>query len=64
MTRAGNWRIAQAGNERLPVVVLVHGSSGLDPNIDLWQRELNVLGISTFAIDGLTGRSLTNVNAD
>jgi dienelactone hydrolase len=61
---AGNLRIAQAGTERLPTVILMHGSGGLGGNAEFWQRELNALGVSTFAIDGFTGRGLTTVNTN
>jgi dienelactone hydrolase len=60
---AGQLRIAQ-GAGRLPVVVLQHGSSGYAANIDVWSRELNEMGISTFALDGFTGRGLTEVNSN
>jgi len=60
---AGQLRIAQ-GSGRLPVVVLQHGSAGFAPNIEYWSRELNATGISTFAIDGFTGRGLTDVNSN
>ena len=30
---------------RLPVVVLMHGSGGMGPNIELWAREFNAIGI-------------------
>jgi dienelactone hydrolase len=63
VTVTGELRIAQ-GDGRLPAVVLVHGSSGIGPNIDTWVRELNAEGISTFAIDGFTGRGLMTVGAD
>lgn len=33
-------------------------------NIEMWARELNAMGISTFALDGFTGRGLTQVNTD
>jgi dienelactone hydrolase len=59
----GQLRIA-AGSGRLPLVVLQHGSGGIAANIDLWERELNAIGVSTFALDGFTGRGLTNVNTD
>lgn len=61
---AGSLRIARGGKDRLPVVILMHGSGGISANVEFWQRELNALGISTFTIDGLTGRGLTNVNAN
>jgi dienelactone hydrolase len=60
---SGQLRIAQ-GSGRLPVVVLIHGSSGMGPNIDFWTRVFNEMGVSTFALDGFTGRGLTSVNTD
>jgi dienelactone hydrolase len=59
----GQLRIAQ-GSDRLPVVVIQHGSGGFLANIELWSRELNEAGISTFALDGFTGRGLTEVNSN
>src|SRR5262245_42276769 len=61
VTIAGELRIAQ-GSGRSPLVILQHGSSGFGPNIELWSRHLNALGISTFALDGFTARGLTEVN--
>src|SRR5882724_1142130 len=63
VTASGEFRIAQ-GSGRLPVVVLIHGSGGIGPNIAMWSNELNAMGIATFAIDGFTGRGLTSVNMD
>jgi dienelactone hydrolase len=62
-TVTGEFRIAQ-GSGKLPAVVLIHGSGGMGPNIEAWARELNAVGISTFALDGFTGRGLTSVNMD
>ncbi|WP_457107995.1 dienelactone hydrolase family protein [Methylobacterium sp. P5_C11] len=64
VTVAGILRIAKAGTERLPTVILMHGSGGLGGNIEFWQRALAARGLSTFAIDGFTGRGLTSVNTD
>ncbi|HEY1393400.1 MAG TPA: dienelactone hydrolase family protein, partial [Methylibium sp.] len=63
VTITGELRIAQ-GAGRLPVVVLQHGSGGMGPNVDMWARELNQIGVSTFALDGFTGRGLTEVNTN
>jgi dienelactone hydrolase len=63
VTIAGQFRIAQ-GIGRLPVVVLQHGSSGYAANVDVWSKEFNEMGISTFALDGFTGRGLTEVNSN
>ena len=60
VTVAGEFRIAQ-GSGRLPVVVLMHGSSGVGATTEAWVRKFNTMGISTFVIDGFTGRGLTVV---
>jgi len=60
VTVAGEFRIAQ-GAGRLPVVVLMHGSSGVGANIEPWTRQFNSMGISTFVIDGFSGRGLSVV---
>ena len=52
------------GEGRLPVVVLQHGSGGMAANIEMWSRELNAIGVSTLALDGFTGRGLTNVGTN
>src|ERR1700730_4311787 len=58
VTVAGELRIAQ-GTGRLPVVVLMHGSSGVGATTEAWVHTFNAMGISTFVIDGFTGRGLT-----
>jgi dienelactone hydrolase len=60
VTVAGEFRIAQ-GSGKLPVAVLMHGSSGVGANIEAWARHFNAMGISTFVIDGFSGRGLTAV---
>jgi dienelactone hydrolase len=52
------------GAGRLPVVVLMHGSGGKGPNVEMWAREYNIMGIATFALDGFTGRGLTQVSTN
>ncbi len=56
----GELAIAQ-GNGRLPVAVLMHGSGGIGGNVQYWKRLFNAAGISTFVIDGVTGRGFTGV---
>ena len=58
VTVVGELRVAQ-GSGRLPVVVLMHGSGGVGANIAHWTRTFNAMGISTFVIDGFTGRGIT-----
>jgi dienelactone hydrolase len=63
VTVAGEFRIAQ-GTGRLPAVILMHGSSGVGANIEPWVHRFNAMGISTFVIDGFTGRGLTTVGTN
>ncbi|GAC1501855.1 MAG: dienelactone hydrolase family protein [Bradyrhizobium sp.] len=63
VTVAGEFRIAQ-GSGRLPVVVLMHGSSGVGANVEPWVHQFNGMGISTFVIDGFSGRGLTAVGSN
>jgi dienelactone hydrolase len=63
VTTTGQLRIAN-GSGRLPVVVLQHGSGGMGANVEMWTREFNAMGISTFALDGFTSRGLTQVSTD
>ncbi|MBW5438652.1 carboxymethylenebutenolidase [Bradyrhizobium canariense] len=60
VTVAGELRVAQ-GSGKLPVVVLMHGSSGVGTTTEAWVHAFNAMGISTFVIDGFTGRGLTVV---
>jgi len=62
-TLSGKLRVAQ-GEGKLPVVVLMHGSGGMGPNIELWERTFNAMGVSTFALDGFTGRGLTQTSTN
>src|SRR5262249_10722493 len=43
-TTTGQLRIAR-GPDRLPVVVLQHGSGGMGANIEMWSREFNAMGV-------------------
>jgi hypothetical protein len=61
---AGELRLPKIQEDRLPAMLIVHGSGGIMGNEDRWARELNSMGIATFAIDGFTGRGITNTGAD
>lgn len=63
VTVAGELRIAQ-GTGRLPVVVMMHGSGGVSPTTEAWVHQFNAMGISTFVIDGFSGRGLTTVSTN
>jgi dienelactone hydrolase len=63
VTLTGTLSIAQ-GSGKLPVAILMHGSGGIGANIPPWVQALNANGISTFTIDGFTGRGLTGVGTN
>ena len=45
-------------SSKLPVVVLVHGSSGIGANLDYWSNTFLAQGYATFNLDSFTGRGL------
>jgi dienelactone hydrolase len=61
---AGELRIPKPGTDRLPAVVLVHGSGGVGFNLGMWAGELNKAGFATFVADSFTGRGITNTITD
>ena len=61
---AGELRIPKPGTDRLPAVVLVHGSGGVGFNSGMWVGDLNKAGFATFVIDSFTGRGITNTITD
>jgi len=63
----GKLRVPGTTNEKVPAVVLLHGSGGAGgpgSTVDGWSTELNQLGIATFAIDSFTGRGITSTVMD
>ena len=62
-TIAGVLRIAQ-GSGRLPLVILVPGSGGFNANADVWDRQFEPMGISTFAMDSFAGRGIVSTVVD
>jgi cephalosporin-C deacetylase-like acetyl esterase len=63
-TIAAELRIPRPGNDRLPAVVLLHGSSGVSGFVDDWARELNSLGVAVLILDSFTGRGIVNTQSD
>lgn len=62
-TIAGVLRVAQ-GAGRLPLVVLVPGSGGINAGADVWDRQFLSMGISTFAMDSFAGRGIVSTVVD
>ncbi len=49
---AGELRIPVTAAERVPAVVIVHGSVGVGDHEDNWAREFNKLGVAAFVNAG------------
>lgn len=63
-TLAGDLRIPRPGSDRLPAVILLHGTGGISGQVTDWEQELNAMGIATFRLDSYTGRGLTTTFND
>jgi hypothetical protein len=61
VTISGELRIPKSGGDRLPAIVLLHGSGGIARNVHDWVAVLNATGIATLALDSFTGRGLKNI---
>lgn len=64
VTVAGELRIPGRGKAKLPAVVLMHPSSGINPVVERWVQELNGMGVATFAIDSASGRGMSRFSTD
>jgi dienelactone hydrolase len=64
VTVAGELRLPRAGNEKFPLVILLHGSGGIAGFLTDWEQDLLVMGVATFVIDSFTSRGITNTNND
>src|SRR5215468_7367950 len=61
---AGELRIPKPGSDRLPAVILIHGSGGVGTNVDTWAKEINSLGIVAFILDAFSGRGIVSTVSD
>ena len=64
VTIAGELRLPRAQTDRVPAVVLLHGSGGLSASHQRWADELNGAGIAVFMVDSFSSRGLVSTSAD
>jgi len=57
-------RIPRPGSDRLPAVLLLHGSGGVGHNVVDWEEVVSSMGIATFVLDAFTGRGLVSTSTD
>jgi dienelactone hydrolase len=63
-TISGELRLPRPGTDRVPLIVLLHGSGGVSGYVTDWEQDLNAMGVATFVIDSFTGRGIVNTNND
>jgi len=61
---AGELRSPKGGNDKLPAVILVHGSGGVGAATDRWAQQLNAIGIAAFILDSFSGHRITSTAND
>jgi dienelactone hydrolase len=60
-TLGAELRIPRPGTDRLPAVVLLHGSGGLSGGREArWADEVNGMGVATLMLDSFTGRRIAS----
>ncbi|BCZ81840.1 hypothetical protein PTKU64_55150 [Paraburkholderia terrae] len=57
-------RLPRSGNERFPLVILLHGSGGVSNYVLDWEQEFLAMDVATFVIDSFTSRGIVNTNND
>jgi dienelactone hydrolase len=64
VTLAGELRIPRPGTDKLPAVILMHPSGGINAGVDRWAQELNSIGMAAFLLDSLSGRGIVTPSVD
>ena len=57
-------RLPQGLSGRLPAVVLLHGSGGVNGGHELWARQFNEMGVASLLVDSFTGRGITSTSTN
>ena len=64
VTITGKLRFPETMKSPVPAVIILHGSSGVNPGELVWAQRLNAMGFASFVVDSFTGRGVTNTEAD
>jgi dienelactone hydrolase len=64
VTIAGELRLPRIGADRLPLVILLHGSNGIASSVTDWEQDFLAMGVATFVLDSFSGRGIINTNND
>lgn len=64
VTIAGELRIPRGATGRLPAVVLLHGSGGVNGGHEFWARHFNEMKIASFLLDSFSARGITSTSTN
>jgi dienelactone hydrolase len=61
---SGDLSMPSNGPRIVPAVIILHGSSGVNPGERVWAQRINALGYASFVVDSFTGRGIRNTEKD
>ncbi|MDR3398211.1 MAG: dienelactone hydrolase family protein [Pandoraea sp.] len=61
---SGELSVPGGGTSVVPAVIILHGSSGVNPGERVWAQRMNALGYASFVVDSFTGRGIRNTEKD
>jgi dienelactone hydrolase len=64
VTLAGELRLPRGTSGRIPVVMLLHGSGGVNGGNELWAKHFNEMGVASFVLDSFSERGITSTSTD
>src|SRR4051812_40152006 len=64
VTIAGELRIPRGATGKVPAVLLLHGSGGLNGGHELWAKHFNEMGIASLLVDSFSERGIVSTSAN
>jgi acetyl esterase/lipase len=64
VTLAGELRLPRGTSGRIPVVLLLHGSGGVNGGHELWAKHFNEMGVASFVLDSFSERGITSTSTN
>jgi dienelactone hydrolase len=64
VTLAGELRLPRGTSGRIPVVLLQHGSGGVNGGHELWAKHFNEMGVASFVLDSFSERGITSTSTN
>jgi dienelactone hydrolase len=64
VTLAGELRLPRGAAGRVPAVILLHGSGGINGGHELWAKHFNEIGVASFLLDSFSERGITSTSTN